>query len=143
MINKSRQRFRRMILCRYVRQKAFNIDENSVAAGRSENRNAVFESAPQVVHLLHPAGHIRIADKNFLQGDSHRFHRHAGRLAAIKKILHRSLLIVRFVAHGNDSAHGYEKIFEGAHRAAVRQDTGLVNDLLERPVLIARLTLFD
>src|SRR5262245_1126127 len=132
-----------MILYRYVRQKAFDIDKNSMTAGRSENGNAVFESAPQVVHLLHTAGYIRIAGKNFLQRDSHRFHRHAGRLAPIKKILHRSSLIVGFVAHGNDTAHRYEEIFEGAHRAAVGQCTGLVNDLLKGTVLIAWLALFD
>src|SRR5262247_143698 len=143
MINKCRQRLRWVILCGYVRQKTFNIDENSVATWRSENRNTVFEPAPQIVYLFHAAGHVGITGKNLLQRDSYRFHRCAGRLTAIEKILHRSVLIAGFVAHGNDATRGYEKVFERAHRAAVSQAAGFINDLLERAVLIARLALFD
>ena len=103
VIDEGRQCFRRKAFRRHLRQKTFDVNENSVASRRSDKRNPIFKPAPEIVHLFNAARDMGIVCEDLLDSRAHGFHSRAWRLAFACAVVDQTICF----------GHGPIEILEG------------------------------
>ncbi len=76
-----------------------------MTARRPQHRHAAGEFVPEIFHLLDPLRHVSFAGEDFRQPGGDSIHGAGRELDAVKKTLHRRLLLAAPVA-GKDKTTG-------------------------------------
>ena len=110
-VHKRRQGFNWVLVRRHVRHKSFDVDKDSVTAGRTDQGYAAIEPAPEIIYLPNPLSQIRLRFKDLAERDRQELHRTGRQLYAVEKALHVCLLVACFVAGQDQTTGGNQQVF--------------------------------